>query len=400
VLIATISNDVTPPITGFEDTGQAPVVPATPPPYQYDSPSSVSNLYSAFLHQNSTTNPATGMSINGLVYGFPFDHDGYFSTKIQYPSGSYPSTVTFALNGFTPLDQVFRVAFPASATAGVAFVVTAFAQTGTTLAFASSDATAVLAADYTFLATDGGSHTFQITLNRAGSQTITVTDVTTGQAQKGVVVVSAGAATHIAFVNVPGFEFVRRKFPVQVEALDAFGNVASTASGMASLTRQGVRQSLQAAFYQGIATFNMQVAKSGRSIFVAHAFGGRASSAPISVSGASGLGVRSPRKVQAGYPFQATIVARMPGGRRDLYYQGTVDVYSGGALIGVGAATNGLAQVELTLGGRGKRVLIARDSQKPGVAGRVSVTIARSTPGARELVRFPLVRRARSDGRV
>jgi hypothetical protein len=46
-----------------------------------------------------------------------------------------------------------------------------------TIHFTSSDAQAVLPADYTFVpATDNGSHTFSITLNTIGSQTITATD--------------------------------------------------------------------------------------------------------------------------------------------------------------------------------------------------------------------------------
>src|SRR5262249_18294400 len=43
--------------------------------------------------------------------------------------------------------------------------------------FASSDPNAVLPADYTFTAGDNGAHTFSVTLNSAGYQTVTVTDV-------------------------------------------------------------------------------------------------------------------------------------------------------------------------------------------------------------------------------
>jgi uncharacterized repeat protein (TIGR01451 family) len=46
-----------------------------------------------------------------------------------------------------------------------------------TLHFTSSDGLAVLPADYTFTAGDAGIHTFQVTLNTLGTQTITMTDI-------------------------------------------------------------------------------------------------------------------------------------------------------------------------------------------------------------------------------
>jgi hypothetical protein len=45
-----------------------------------------------------------------------------------------------------------------------------------TVHFTSSDAQAVLPADYTFVAADGGSHVFSVTMNSTGSQTINVVD--------------------------------------------------------------------------------------------------------------------------------------------------------------------------------------------------------------------------------
>jgi uncharacterized repeat protein (TIGR01451 family) len=45
-----------------------------------------------------------------------------------------------------------------------------------TVHFTSSDAQAILPADYTFVAADAGTHTFPITLNTLGDQTVTITD--------------------------------------------------------------------------------------------------------------------------------------------------------------------------------------------------------------------------------
>jgi hypothetical protein len=49
-----------------------------------------------------------------------------------------------------------------------------------TIHFASSDPQAALPADYTFTTSDGGTHTFTVTLNTPGQQTITATDIANG----------------------------------------------------------------------------------------------------------------------------------------------------------------------------------------------------------------------------
>ena len=91
------------------------------------------------------------------------------------------------VNVVVPLTAThFSVAAPASATAGNAFSTTvtplnAANQTSTgytgTVVFTSTDPQAVLPTTYTFTAADNGTHVFSsVTLNTAGSQTITVTD--------------------------------------------------------------------------------------------------------------------------------------------------------------------------------------------------------------------------------
>jgi hypothetical protein len=62
--------------------------------------------------------------------------------------------------------------------------------------FTSTDSSAVLPTDYTFQSTDKGKHTFSVTLNTAGSETITVADTihSTVSGQVNVTVGSGGAA--------------------------------------------------------------------------------------------------------------------------------------------------------------------------------------------------------------
>jgi hypothetical protein len=82
----------------------------------------------------------------------------------------------------------FSITGPASAKVGVPFNITVFAQDrfnnvatsySGTVHFTSTDPAAALPPDYTFTATDKGKHTFSVTLNTAGTQTITATDTVT-----------------------------------------------------------------------------------------------------------------------------------------------------------------------------------------------------------------------------
>jgi hypothetical protein len=75
---------------------------------------------------------------------------------------------------------------PKSVRHGTAFSVTvtlldAYGNVATgylgTIHFTSSDSSAVLPANYTFTATDAGVHTFSVTLNTAGTDTLTATDM-------------------------------------------------------------------------------------------------------------------------------------------------------------------------------------------------------------------------------
>jgi hypothetical protein len=83
----------------------------------------------------------------------------------------------------------FKITAPTSATAGTAFTITvtaldAYGNKATgyrgTVHFTSSDGSASLPGDYTFVAADKGKHTFSVTLKTTGSQTITATDTVNG----------------------------------------------------------------------------------------------------------------------------------------------------------------------------------------------------------------------------
>ena len=104
--------------------------------------------------------------------------------------------------------------------------------------FTSSDAQALLPADYTFTGAENGVATFGgVTLKTAAaSQTVTVTDI--GMAKAGTsnsITVTPAAATAFTVTN-PSSSIAGAPFDLTVTAKDQFNNVASSYSGTVHFT--------------------------------------------------------------------------------------------------------------------------------------------------------------------
>ncbi|HLL06783.1 MAG TPA: Ig-like domain-containing protein [Myxococcaceae bacterium] len=107
-----------------------------------------------------------------------------------------------------------------------------------TLRFSSSDNTAVLPADALFTAADAGQKAFPaLSLRRAGTQQVTVTDVANAAVTASVdVQVLAADASRLVFTQQPGTRSVRETLgTVQVTLTDAYGNLAAVGSPTVSL---------------------------------------------------------------------------------------------------------------------------------------------------------------------
>jgi hypothetical protein len=131
--------------------------------------------------------------------------------------------------------------FPATPTAGVShtFTVTALNADGTTdttytgtVHFTSSDGKAVLPANYTFTAADGGRHTFSATLKTAGTQSITATDTTTASitGTEGGITVQPAAASKFVLTG-PSSVTHGVAFSLTLTVEDAYGNVVTCYTG-------------------------------------------------------------------------------------------------------------------------------------------------------------------------
>jgi hypothetical protein len=106
-----------------------------------------------------------------------------------------------------------------------------------TVHFTSSDANATLPADYTFTASDHGRHTFPVTFQTTGSQTVTATDTTTSSitGQASTSVDAAGVVTHFGVFTL-GRALAGFPTPVLVEALDASNQVVAGYTGTVHFT--------------------------------------------------------------------------------------------------------------------------------------------------------------------
>jgi hypothetical protein len=139
-----------------------------------------------------------------------------------------------------------RLSAPAATTAGqaVSVVVTlldAYGNVATgytgTVRFTSSDAKAVLPANYTFTGADAGTHTFSVTLKTAGTRSITAADTRTGSltaTTAGIVVNPAAAAKFV--LTAPASVTHGVAFSLTLTVQDAYGNVVTGYTGAVHFT--------------------------------------------------------------------------------------------------------------------------------------------------------------------
>jgi hypothetical protein len=103
--------------------------------------------------------------------------------------------------------------------------------------FTSSDASAALPANYTFTSADAGTHTFSVTLKKAGTQSITATDTVTASltATAGGVTVSPATAAKLV-LTAPASVLHGVAFSLTLTVQDAYGNVVTGYTGTVRFT--------------------------------------------------------------------------------------------------------------------------------------------------------------------
>jgi probable HAF family extracellular repeat protein len=170
---------------------------------------------------------AADVSDTGLIVGTGTFNGAFHGFLLAPADPRVPAS--FAVAGF---------ASPATAGAAGSFAVTALNGDGSvaagytgTVHFTSSDPQAVLPADYTFNAADGGTHSFATTLKTAGVQSITAIDTSAGLAGVDVGIQVNSAAANRFVISGPSSARAGTAFSITVTAYDLYGNVATDYRG-------------------------------------------------------------------------------------------------------------------------------------------------------------------------
>ena len=137
--------------------------------------------------------------------------------------------------------------YPSPTTAGItqSFTVTALDSNGNTaigytgtVQLTSTDGQAVLPANFTFTATDKGTHSFNGVLKTAGSQSITATDAVTSSitGTQSNITVNAAPTARLAVTGYPSPVTAGTSNSFAVTAEDAFGNLTTGYTGTVHFT--------------------------------------------------------------------------------------------------------------------------------------------------------------------
>jgi hypothetical protein len=284
----------------------------------------------------------------------------------------------------TATHFVVSAAGNATAGAGLVVLVTAedpFGNTSTSYGgivhFSSSDAQAMLPPDS---ALTNGTGTFAATLDTAGTQTITATDVAhsaiTGTSA--AISVSAEAATHFA-VKVPATATAGSTFTFTVMAEDPFDNLAPNYSDTVHFTSSDIQATLPAdtTLTAGVGTFSGTLRTAGSQV-VAATDAARGSiagtSAGIAVAGAAAthFSMSTPATVIAGVVFDVTVTARDAFNNPATGYTGMVRFTSSDAqadLLTSSTLNNGVGTFSVQLKTAGSQTLTATDTTTSALTG-------------------------------
>jgi streptogramin lyase len=234
-------------------------------------------VYSTFLG-GSGIDGGQGIAVDaaGSLYVTGYTSSANFPTT----AGAFQTTNHGSSNAFIAKITIpgpathFAVSAPVSTTAGTAFSTTVTAldannnvadgYTGT-VHFSSTDAQAGLPGNYTFIASDNGSHTFSVTLKTAGNRAVTATDALNGSITGSASVMVNPAAAYRLGVANPAGATAGTAFAVTVTAYDPYNNVAPSYTGTVHFSSADPQAVLppDAQLTNGIGSFNVTLKTAG-----------------------------------------------------------------------------------------------------------------------------------------
>ncbi len=292
----------------------------------------------------------------------------------------------------------FVVTVPSTATAGAAFNIqitaedvngnTAAGYTGT-VHFSSSDSAAVLPANATLT---NGVGTFSVTLNTAGSQTVSATDTVssglTGTSSAVSVTVASGA-THFVIVASRSAT-AGKSFAFTVTAESASGSTAIGYNGTVQFSSSDPQAVLPANAHliNGTATFTVTLKTAGNQTITAtdtsnSSLTGTSGAVNVTAAAASQFVIDGPSgttqwSAAAGNAFTFTVTAEDPYGNAATSYSGSIHFSSSdsaASLPGNKTLTGGTGTFTATLNTLGSQTITATDTTNGSLTGSGTVNV-------------------------
>lgn len=270
-----------------------------------------------------------------------------------------------------------------------------------TVHFSSSDPAAALPADYTFVLSDDGTHSFPVALIRAGSQSVTVTDVNNAALHAtAVFTVVPGPLAGFA-MQAPGTATAGNPFNVTVTAQDAFQNTETNYTGTVQFSSSDPNATLPSNYVftaadAGVHTFPFTLTLAGaQSVSVADvgSFGAIQASTTVNVNAAaaSTYTLLAPPAVTRTIPFIVQLTAYDRFHNQATAYGGTAHFTSSDAAAVLPAdytfvpSDAGRHSFQATVSTIGIQSLTATDTSTASIKGSAQVTVAHHSGTARDL---------------
>ncbi len=341
-------------------------------------------------------------------------------------AGSGAVTVTAA-----PAKAFNFTSVPSAFVAGVPYTITVNARDGfgnvdpafrSTVHFSSSDSQAELPPDYTFSASDAGSHVFLIILKTAGTQTVTVTTVssaashsTNGPAADKTVLgsftaaVAPGQESNFNLTGLPASLQAGTTGSLTLSVRDAFGNVVAGYRGTVSFASADSAAVLPAPYtflaadagnhaFSGAFTFktagaqNLKIADRSNALLQA-VLNIRITPAPAAVLTVTGID----NPATAGVPASPVVTAKDAFGNTDVNYAGTVRIVSNDsqavlpANFNFGSADAGVHRFQggIAFKTAGQRTVTVTDLATAQITGSQTVTVEPAPASSFSLTGLP-----------
>jgi hypothetical protein len=262
-----------------------------------------------------------------------------------------------------------------------------------TVHFSSSDGLAGLPSDYTFTAADAGTHTFWVTLQTTGNQTITARD-TVAAAFNASTTVNLKPAGSLQLTPSATLLTAGTSFTLTVTVLDPSGNIARGYRGTVAIRSTDGQAVLPGSPHtftaadNGVYTFTVTLKTAGSQTLFATdtvftTVTGSAVTISVQSAAANHFQIDAPVTVAPNAPFDVTVTALDPYGNVDVNYLGTVHFTSSDGVATLpgdytfAAADNGVVTFSsgVTLFTAGDQVLTVSDMIS-AITGSTTVTVS------------------------